>query len=425
MSKRIVIPLVGVIILAIAGTILSASWKKPFSDQFRFADVEKGRIVMVINSTGTVQPVKSVQIGAFVSGPIKSVNVDFNSNVKKNETLAVIDPRLYTATVERDKASVAHNLADLERVKALHDQAVANEKRALDLQATKKSYISDMEIDQFKADRRSLAAQVDLAQASVQQAQANLKTSTQNLEYTVIQSPVDGVVIDRKVDEGQTVAASFQTPTMFVVAPDLKEKIYIYAAVDEADIGLIRQAEQKENRVTFTVDAWPEKLFTGNVEQIRMNPTTTQNVVTYTVVVATKNPDLKLWPGMTANISFEIDTRENTLKIPSAALRYFPKSELVRIEDRPLLEGANSLQSEVKDQAGQTTTIKFSAEEKSLASKARNKRHVWVADGMFLRAVPIITGINSATFTELVEGELREGDKLVTGTKSLFPTGGQ
>ncbi|MGC4003647.1 MAG: efflux RND transporter periplasmic adaptor subunit [Pirellulales bacterium] len=184
-----------------------------------------------------------------------------------------------------------------------------------------------------------MEAQVSLAEASIAQAEANLRTSRQNLEYTEIRSPVSGMVIDRKVEVGQTVVASFQTTTLFVVAPDLKQKIHVYAAVDEADIGLIREAEEEGNVVNFSVDAYPETLFEGRIEQIRKSPSTSQNVVTYTVVVAAANPDLKLLPGMTTNISFEIRKRENVLKIPNSALRYFPKPDLVREEDRPILEG--------------------------------------------------------------------------------------
>src|SRR4029079_17956091 len=178
--------------------------------------------------------------------------------------------------------------------------------------------------------------ELNLALTTVDQAQANLDTSEANLSYTDIVSPVDGVVIDSTVAPGQTVAASFQTPELFSVAPDMRQEMRVFASVDEADIGLIRQAQQTGQPVRFTVDAYPDDLFEGKIFQIRKNSTTTQNVVTYPVVVSAANPDLKLLPGMTANLSFEVAAKTDTLRIPNAALRYFPQRDLVRTEDRVL-----------------------------------------------------------------------------------------
>ena len=191
----------------------------------------------------------------------------------------------------------------------------------------------------FALKSKSLEAQARIAEAGVQQAEAGLSNSEANLEFTRIVSPVDGVVIDRKIEPGQTLAAQFQTPELFVVAPDLRDEMHLFASVDEADIGLIRQAAKLEQPVQFTVDAYPDDLFVGKVVQIRLSPVVMQNVVTYPVVVSAENKDQKLMPGMTASLSFQTAKRDNCLRIPNAALRFFPEVAHVRPEDKPLVLG--------------------------------------------------------------------------------------
>ena len=205
-----------------------------------------------------------------------------------------------------------------------------NEQRAINLRKTNKDYVSDQEMDQLQFNRMALEAQVEVAKANIDVAEAGLENAKTNLDFTKIISPVDGIVIDRKVDPGQTVASSFQTPEMFIIAPDMDKHMYVYASVDEADIGQIRAAQEKDRRVTFTVDAYPEDVFTGKIFQVRKNATTTQNVVTYPVVIEAPNPGMKLMPGMTANISFQIDVRENVTRVPTAALRFVPPEHLLR-----------------------------------------------------------------------------------------------
>jgi len=227
------------------------------------------------------------------------------------------------------------------------------------------------------------------------------------------------VVIDRKIDEGQSLAAQFQTPELFVVAPEMEEHMHVFASVDEADIGLIRQAQEKKNLVLFTVDAYPDDLFQGEIHQVRMNPTTLQNVVTYTVVVETPNPEMKLLPGMTAKLSFQIDKHEGVIKVPNAALRFYPKPEHVRPEDHELLEGS---EEESKTEEGtENLESQRSATERAAARKNRNRRHVWVVEGDLLRAVAIVTGLSDSKHTEAVSGPLEEGQELVTGVKPRVP----
>jgi HlyD family secretion protein len=391
-------------------------WKEKHRTLYQEEEVSPGRIIFEVNSTGTVQPVLSVHIGSFASGPIDELHVEFNQQVKKGDLLARIDPRLYQSNVLRDEAALITRKADVDRVKALLQQAVNDERRSQALRANNKDYVSDTEMDQFRCNRMSLEAQLKLAEAAVKQADASLDNSKANLAYTEIRAPVDGIVIDRKIDPGQTLAAQFQTPELFIVAPDMKKEMYVIASVDEADMGLLRKAEETAQPVHFTVDAYPDDLFEGKIAQIRMNSTTTQNVVTYPVVVSAPNADMKLMPGMTANISFQISEKSRVMRIPNAALRFYPKPEQVRVEDRPLLEGKGPQAEKDKEKDGVEQVP--SAREKAAANRKRSHRHAWVLDGEFLRAVEITTGINDSKYTEVVTGDLPDGTKVVTGVKT-------
>jgi HlyD family secretion protein len=392
--------------------------------RYATAPVSRGRVETVVNSTGTVKPVLSVSVGAFTSGPIKEVNVDFNSVVKKGDLLALIDPQLAQAALRRDQAALdageaalKTQKADLARVEALLKQAKNNEKRARDLEAINKDYISVTDLDQFKYTREASEAQVDLSRANVAQAEANVKqseanvaNSRTNLGYTEIRSPVDGIVIERKVDPGQTVAASFQTPELFIIAPGMEQYMYVFATVDEADIGQVRAAQERGRPVRFTVDSYPGDLFEGVIHQIRKNSTTTQNVVTYPVIIKTPNPELKLLPGMTANLSFLIESKEDVPRLPGAALRFVPPAARVRPEDRHYVESAPAAPA---DTGGKKSSAAVKAEQ----ARKRHHRVVWVQDGDSLRAVPVTLGLIENQFAEIVEGDLSEGQAVVTGTE--------
>jgi HlyD family secretion protein len=403
-------------ILGLAGWLVAGPavtyWQERNRVSYREVEVTRGSIVAVVNATGTVKPVRSVNVGSFVSGPILEIYVDFNDEVKKDQILAKIDPQIYEAAFARDKATLATQKATVERVRANLQQARNNEKRSLALRAENASFISDQEMDQFKFGRLSLEADLVVAQASVDQAQGNLDQSVANLGYTAIRSPVDGIVIDRKIDPGQTVAAQFQTPELFVVAPDMKAEMRVFASVDEADIGLIRVAQETGQPVRFTVDAYPDDLFEGKIFQIRKSSTTTQNVVTYPVVVSAPNPELKLLPGMTASLSFQLRATGAVLRVPNAALRFYPQREQVRPEDQELLERTGAPAAEVDDETAART-----AEEKADLRRKRNRRHVWAVDGDFLRAIEIVTGVSNNQYTEVLSGEPQAGDRLVTGVQ--------
>jgi HlyD family secretion protein len=478
MKKYITIGIILFVLFVIVGGgfQVAASWVRNRNvPSWREEEVTKGEIISVVNSTGTVRPVMSVQIGAFVSGPIdpETPLVEFNQEVKKGDVLAVIDQRIYVADVERDQAAVdaakagvdaakasvkaaeatvesanaalKTRLAEVERAKAQRKLAENDESRAVVLEKLNRDFVSQTEMDQFRFSRMQLDEQVHVAEAttdqataailqaeaavseakasltrssaSVAQAEANRTRSQLNRDYTVITSPVDGIVIDRKIEPGQTLAATFQTPELFVIAPNMREEMHVYASVDEADIGLIRQAQQGNQKVEFTVDAYPDDLFAGKIKEVRFSATTTQNVVTYPVIVSSPNPDLKLLPGMTASISFQIEQKPDVLKIPNSALRFYPRSEQVRPDDRKILDGTASSDDD-QDDAGD---VELSAAEKSDAARKRNKRHVWIADGQFVKAVEVVIGISDSKYTEVVSGDLKEGMKLVTGTKSKAP----
>ena len=384
---------------------------------WRTATVEQGKIVAVVNSTGAVKPRLRVAIGSFVSGPILELHCEFNQEVKKDELLAKIDPRIYEANVSRDKAAVANRKADVFRVEAQLRLAQNDEKRAIALRMEDESFISQAEMDKFRFGRLSLEAQLDVAKSAIDQAVATLENSLANLEYTDIRSPVDGIVIDRKIDPGQTVAASFQTPELFVVAPDMRKEMHIHASVDEADIGLIKAAQHQAYPATFTVDAYPEKLFRGTIHEIRLNSTTVQNVVTYPVIVSAPNPDLELLPGMTASLSFQVDHRDDVIKIPNSALRYYPNAKHVRPADLPILEGQGASSSTGGQEEEQTSEKSLSADERSKLRRDRHRRHVWIAEGDLLRAIEVVTGLSDSQHTEMLEGTLKKGDVLVTGVQ--------
>jgi HlyD family secretion protein len=386
-------------------------WKERNRVKYRHAEVARGRIVSVVNSTGTIKPVISVSIGSFVSGPIKEVYVDFNDHVQKDELLARIDPRIYEANVARDRAALATALAEVNRTEALRQQAINNENRAKALQARNKDFISSTEMDQYKYNRLALEAQVNLAKAAVEQAEGNLRNSETNLEYTDIRSPVDGIVVESMVQPGQTLAASFQTPQLFILAPDMDKKMHVYASVDEADIGMLLLAQKEGKPVRFTVDSYPEDVFEGKIHQVRRSSTTTNNVVTYPVVVEAPNPEMKLFPGMTADLSFEVESRDDVVKIPNSALRFYPEREHVREEDRKLLDATEG----PSDDEESTTDAILPAGEKAKANRARARRHVWIEEEGKLRAVEVFVGVNDHQFTEMRSGALKPGQKLVTG----------
>ena len=375
--------------------------------KFTTVTVSTGKIETVVNSTGPVKPVLVISVGSFVSGPIKEILVGFTDTVKKDQVLARVDPLLLQSTLDRETATFKTQKAELARIEAQLAQAEKNLKRAEALHEKNKDYISEQEMDQLKYSKIALEAQKKLAEANIDAAEASVKYAKRNLDLADIKSPVDGIVIERKVEPGQTLASTFQTPELFVIAPNL-DTMYVYASVDEADIGQIHKAKEQGRPVKFTVDSYPEEIFTGKIFQIRMSATTTQNVVTYPVVIEAPNPGLKLMNLMTANISFQIDVRENVTRIPVAAIRFVPPDHLLARPD-------DKQYTEVKKKDPKEGEEKLSAERRAEQAKAKYKRVVWVQQGDKVVAIPITIGLMDAQYAELVSGDIKPDQVLVTG----------
>ncbi|HEX3150375.1 MAG TPA: efflux RND transporter periplasmic adaptor subunit [Gemmataceae bacterium] len=393
--------------IAVAGFFGQQYLKAKSVPRFTTVEVSTGKIETVVNSTGPIKPVRTFTVGALVSGPLKDILVGYNDIVKKDQLLARIDPLLNQSTLDKENANLATQRAELARIVAQLTQAEKNEARAVKLQKTNKDYVSDQEMDQLHFATVALEAQKNLATANILAGEAGVKYAQKYLEYTEVRSPVDGIVIERKVEPGQSLASTYQTPELFIIAPDL-DTMHVYAAVDEADIGQIEAAQKQNRPVKFTVDAHPTELFTGKIYQIRMNATTTQNVVTYPVIVEAANPGLKLKPQMTANVSFQTDVRENVTRIPMAALRFVPTDHLVRAEDKHYIELKPKKDPKQEEE-------KLSAERRAEQAKERAKRVVWVAEGTMVVAVPVTIGLQDGQFAELVSGDIKPGQALVTG----------
>lgn len=342
--------------------------------------VSRGPVVPTVSATGTLEALTTVQVGTQVSGSIASLDADFNSIVRRGQVLARLDQSLFRTAIEQARANVTRAEADLERLRVMAEDARAKYRRAREL--SEKQLIAAVELDAAGVAVRTADAQIRSAEAQVVQAQASLRQANVNLDKTIITSPIDGIVIARNVDVGQTVAASLQAPVLFQIAADLAE-MQLKANIDESDLGAIRQGQT----VRFTVDAHPGDSFTGTVAQVRLNPIVEQNVVTYAAIVTAPNAELKLLPGMTATLTVEVERRDDALRVPNAAVRFRPGGEvLAAFGLEPLATG--------RIEAGAAT--------------------VWVSRDGGLYPVQVRTGISDANFTEVIEGELAPGAEVVT-----------
>jgi HlyD family secretion protein len=368
--KKILIP-VGIAAVAAAVVVLVLTSPRGKTPLYVTAKVTRGDIVMDVTASGTVNPVTTVLVGTQVSGTIKNIYVDFNSPVKKGQLIAMIDPAPFQAQVQEAEANLDAAQANQEKAQAALDQAELTLKR--DKELLSKNLIARSTVDTDQTSYETAKAALDAARAQTEQTKAALDLSQTSLQYTRITSPVNGIVVSKSIDVGQTVAASFQTPTLFTIAQDLT-KMQIDTSVDEADIGHVKMGEES----TFTVDAYPDTHFKGVVRQVRIAPTTVQNVVTYDVVISVDNKDLKLLPGMTADVSITTQNRENVLRIPNTALLF-----------RPVIKG------------------KLAPLEKGYG--------VWVLEEGKLKRVPVTLGISDGTYTELVSGDVKEGEEVVVG----------
>ena len=352
------------IVLALAScAILASCGGHDYKVTYSTEQVQKGDIFTSITATGTIEPVTEVEVGTQVSGIIDKIYVDFNSEVKKGQLIAELDKtnlksRLASANAQLSSAKneMEYQRNNFNRMKELHD----------------KQYISDDEFESARLSYDKARVSYDAQKLSVQEAQTNLS-------YAYIYSPIDGVILSREVEEGQTVAASMTTPTLFTIAQDLTD-MRVIADIDEADIGDIRVGE----RVEFTVDAYPDDTFQGSVTQVRQVATTESNVVTYEVVISAPNADLKLKPGLTANVTIYTRELNNVLTVPTKALKFTPNEKLLTPEQT------------IQDCQG--------------------KNKVWVLEGNTFKAIPVETGVAGGQNTEIIRG-LKAGQKVITEFK--------
>lgn len=364
----------GCFAIAVAAWLLSGN-KKDEQVSFVTEEVAPANIQNSITATGSVEPVDTVAVGTQVSGIIDKIYVDFNSTVKKGQVLAVLDTKNLTSTLNSAKANLQSAQANMQSANAALGYQRANYNRYKALY--QKGLISANDFESARLSYRQAEEQVAMMKESVVAAQESVRTAQTNLGYATIVSPIDGTIINKYVAEGQTVAASFSTPELFGVARDLK-KMQVLADVDEADIGDVRPGES----VTFTVDAYPDDTFQGTVEQVRLGGSTSNNVVTYKVVISTSNADLKLKPGMTANVTIYTQQKSGVLSVPTKALRFTPAKETVG-------------KMKIKD-----------------ISNAKNK--VWTIEGNNIVPHQVNIGMSDGTHTQIVSG-IKQGQKVITG----------
>ncbi len=397
MNRKKIYAVAVILVLLIIGFVYLRNGED--KEKYITAQVSRGDISEVVTATGTLSAVITVQVGSQVTGLVKSLYADFNSQVKKGQLIAQIDPDPFQAKVDQARAnrnaaaaSVATAQANVEKDKANLKQTEITLKRQKEL--FKKGIISANDMDVAETGYDSAVAQVKADEASyknalanVDQQKANLESTELDLSHTRIVSPVDGTVQSRSVDVGQTVAATLQAPTIFVIAQDLT-KMQIDTNVVEADIGKVRFGQ----KTTFTVDSYPNKRFAGKVVQVRIQPTTVQNVVTYDAVIGVQNPDLELKPGMTANVSILTAYKDDVLKVPSAAFRFRPDLGGNK-------EASRSGPANAKDE-----------------KKGKNSANIWVLSKSGKPVtIAVKTGITDGNFTDVADGNLKEGDQVIVG----------
>ncbi len=449
--------IIGIIIILIIGYCGYAYFlKKQDKPKYRTVKITKGGITETVVATGSLQATVQVAVGSQVSGTIQKLNVDYNSKVKKGEVIAQIDPRTFQATVNQDQASLESANAELANAVASVEQAKADiannaaavltakanaEKAKSQLANDSTNYVryqqlkqqdlisqsdvdnarttfetsrasyeatvaqvtsSQAQLDSFKASEKVAETKISTAKADISKAQSTLQVSQLNLNYTTIISPVDGIVINNNVQEGQTVAASFETPTLFAIAENLEEMQAI-ASIDEADVGNVKEGDT----VFFTVDAYPNRKFFGTVDQIRYDPITSQNVITYQGVINVKNPNSELRPGMTANITFETAHEDNALIIPNAALRFKLESTTSSTTTKSQSSGNGGGGQNRGGGQGQ-----FKASKNARASAG--KIYVLNPDGT-VQVIDVKIGISDGTDTVVESDKLKEGQDVIIG----------
>ncbi len=402
--------MLGIALVVVVALASRAFLSKGADDvKFRTEPVSRGSLVSSVTATGTVNPVKTVQVGTYVSGPVQAIDVDFNSPVKQGQRVAKIDPRPFQLRVDQAEAALTNARAHVDKARAdlRYKQTNLGRTRAL----AAEGIVSKDTLDTTASDVDQARAEVALQEAALKQSAAQLEEARVNLSYTDIVSPVDGVIVSRNIDVGQTVAASFQTPTLFLIAEDLT-KMQVNANVSEADIGTVADGQ----RATFTVDAFPERTFEGTVVQTRNAPQNVQNVITYDVVIGADNEDLALRPGMTANIVLETGRRDEALRVPTAALRFRPPADTRDGNTgakESAREGAAGGDGGTPHPGASPGAHVRRADRASAGDKTDHSGRVWVLDNGDPQPVRITTGLSDDQYTEVVDGPVKAGDPVI------------
>jgi HlyD family secretion protein len=419
--------IIGAAVLIVAAAIVFGitALNKNNSNGVRFKKeaVKKGSIEALVVTTGTLNPVITVDVGSQVSGKIEEIFVDFNSEVGEGQIIAKIEQSSFLTRVQQNKANYQSAVALVEKSRVTLENDKKKLDRAMDL--FNKNLISFEEKEAVETQYYSSKADLQSSEAKLEQAKSQLDASEVDLDYTIIKSPINGIVINRNVNVGQTVAASFQAPVLFQIANDLS-KMQVECSVDEADIGKVKEGQ----RVTFTVDAFPDDNFSGTVRQVRYSPEIVQNVVTYTTIVAVENPEMKLRPGMTATVSMVVGEAKNTLLVPNAALRFTPQftqEEMQKMfenlkRERQARRGDSAQAEEGRSgqaaRQGTPSGPQFGMGDGQGMQRSQRKDigRVWIEDeNGNIKPVMIRTGVTDNTYTEVVRAELEEGQEVITG----------
>ena len=428
MKKKVVL-IVAVVVVVAAAAVLglgTLKGKKNGAVKYRTEILSKGDIEAFVVTTGTLNPLRLVEVGSQVSGKIDKLYVDFNSPVKEGQVLAELDQSLLKAKIDQSNANYLSAKASVDGARVTLDNLQKKYERAKTL--FEKKLISYEENEAAEAAYLGAKADVQAAEARLAQAKSQLDSSRVDLAYATIRSPIDGVVINRLINIGQTVAASFQAPKLFEIANDLS-KMQVECAVDEADIGKVKEGQ----KVRFTVDTFPDEVFNGTVNQVRYSPTTTSNVVTYTTIVDVDNQQLKLRPGMTATVSIITGEAKNVLRVPNGALRFTPALPAEEIQ-KIMKEAGERMAARRQAESGQAPagTVPASGPPAitppggngtAQGTRARQPSRIWFQDESGkLRVAFIRPGVADASYTEVLRGELREGQTIIIGLVSS-PTG--
>ena len=400
-NRFVLILILSIIVLGAGGFLYFSNGSTP-DVMYRLDKVTRGDLQVVVTATGTLSAVRTVQVGTQVSGTIAKLYADFNSTVKKGEVVALIDPTFLEASVKDAQANLQRAKAQANESKRAFNRAKTLLGKGLTSQADYDAAITAYESNS----------------AAQKQAQAQLDRAEINLRYATIKAPIDGVVISRAVDVGQTVAASLSAPTIFTIANDLT-KMQVQANVDEADIGKVQVGQE----VKFTVDAYAETPFQGLVSQIRLASVTVQNVVNYTVIIDVPNPDLKLMPGMTATVTILVTKKENVLRVPTVALRFQPPAEQIEVRKDSSSQQDDSARTERRRQFMQRMPEGGGGQSSRQGGGERAMARLWVqGKNKKLTSIPIRAGIVDGTYTEILRGHVEEGQEIVVGLLTQKPT---